>query len=67
WLPVERTTRYAMTRLQGLVAFQMHGFTGRPGSTRAGILSGCPSLDRGSRVAEVGFEPRTFRSVNSRS
>ncbi|KER33543.1 hypothetical protein T265_00652 [Opisthorchis viverrini] len=37
------------------------------GSTRAGILSGCPSLDRGSRVAEVGFEPRTFRSVNSRS
>ncbi|KER21924.1 LOW QUALITY PROTEIN: hypothetical protein T265_14977 [Opisthorchis viverrini] len=37
------------------------------GSTRAGILSGCPSLDRGSREAEVGFEPRTFRSVNSRS
>ncbi|KER25299.1 hypothetical protein T265_07234 [Opisthorchis viverrini] len=33
------------------------------GSTRAGILPGCPSLDR-SRVAEVGFEPR---SVNSRS
>ncbi|KER27862.1 LOW QUALITY PROTEIN: hypothetical protein T265_13696 [Opisthorchis viverrini] len=39
----------------------------REGSTRAGILSGCPSLDRGSRVAEVGFEPRAFRSVNSRS
>ncbi|KER33715.1 hypothetical protein T265_00403 [Opisthorchis viverrini] len=37
------------------------------GSTRAGILPGCPSLDRRSRVAEVGFEPRTFRSVNSRS
>ncbi|KAG5442553.1 hypothetical protein CSKR_108755 [Clonorchis sinensis] len=37
------------------------------GSTRAGILPGCPSLDRGSREAEVGFEPRTFRSVNSRS
>ncbi|KER32885.1 hypothetical protein T265_01171 [Opisthorchis viverrini] len=37
------------------------------GSTRAGILPGCPSLDRESRVAEVGFEPRTFRSVNSRS
>ncbi|KER24056.1 hypothetical protein T265_08188 [Opisthorchis viverrini] len=33
------------------------------GSTRAGILPGCPSLDRGSRVAEVGFEPRTFRTV----
>ncbi|KER32163.1 hypothetical protein T265_12862, partial [Opisthorchis viverrini] len=32
------------------------------GCTRAGILSGCPSLDRGSREAEVGFEPRTFRS-----
>ncbi|KER32508.1 hypothetical protein T265_12788, partial [Opisthorchis viverrini] len=37
------------------------------GSTRTGILPGCPSLDRGSREADVGFEPRTFRSVNSRS
>ncbi|KER29249.1 hypothetical protein T265_04095 [Opisthorchis viverrini] len=37
------------------------------GSTRAGILPDCPSLDRGSRKAEVGFESRTFRSVNSRS
>ncbi|KAG5455256.1 hypothetical protein CSKR_106438, partial [Clonorchis sinensis] len=35
------------------------------GSTRAGILPGCPSLDRGSREAVVGFEPRTFCSVNS--
>ncbi|KER31773.1 hypothetical protein T265_02009 [Opisthorchis viverrini] len=35
--------------------------------TRAGILPGCPSLDRQIRMAEVGFEPRTFRSVNSRS
>ncbi|KAG5446781.1 hypothetical protein CSKR_105550 [Clonorchis sinensis] len=34
-------------------------------STSAGILPGCPSLDRGSPEAEVGFEPRTFRSVNS--
>ncbi|KAG5443634.1 hypothetical protein CSKR_102535, partial [Clonorchis sinensis] len=38
-------------------------------STRAGILPGCPSLDRGSRKVEVGFEPRTFRdpvgSVNA--
>ncbi|KER21323.1 hypothetical protein T265_15116, partial [Opisthorchis viverrini] len=31
------------------------------GSTRAGILLGCPILDRGSREGEVGFEPRTFR------
>ncbi|KER24176.1 hypothetical protein T265_08112 [Opisthorchis viverrini] len=37
------------------------------GSTRAGILPSCPSLDRGSREAEVGFKPRTFRSVGSRS
>ncbi|KAG5453639.1 hypothetical protein CSKR_111578, partial [Clonorchis sinensis] len=44
-----------------------HTVTAR-GGTRAGILPGCPSLDRGSREAErVGFEPRTFRSVNSRS
>ncbi|KER27485.1 LOW QUALITY PROTEIN: hypothetical protein T265_13775 [Opisthorchis viverrini] len=35
--------------------------------TRARILPGCPSLDRGSRVTGVGFEPRTFRSVNSNS
>ncbi|KER30906.1 hypothetical protein T265_02721 [Opisthorchis viverrini] len=28
---------------------------------RAEILPGCPSLDRGSREAEVGFEPQTFR------
>ncbi|KER24060.1 hypothetical protein T265_08192 [Opisthorchis viverrini] len=33
------------------------------GSTRAGILPGCLSLDRGSREAEVGFEPRPFRSI----
>ncbi|KER24476.1 hypothetical protein T265_07845 [Opisthorchis viverrini] len=31
------------------------------GSTGARILPGCSSLDRGSRVAEVGFELRTFR------
>ncbi|KER21882.1 hypothetical protein T265_14990, partial [Opisthorchis viverrini] len=37
------------------------------GCTRAGILPGCPSLGRRSREAEVKFEPRTFRSVNSRS
>ncbi|KER19202.1 LOW QUALITY PROTEIN: hypothetical protein T265_15622 [Opisthorchis viverrini] len=37
------------------------------GCTRAGILPGCPSLDRGSRETEVRFEPRAFRSVNSRS
>ncbi|KER29999.1 hypothetical protein T265_03481 [Opisthorchis viverrini] len=36
-------------------------------STRAGIRPGCPSLDRESREAEVGFEPRTFRSSNLRS
>ncbi|KAG5454002.1 hypothetical protein CSKR_102085 [Clonorchis sinensis] len=35
------------------------------GCTRAEILPGCPSLDRESREAEVGFEPRTVRSVNS--
>ncbi|KER26636.1 hypothetical protein T265_06141 [Opisthorchis viverrini] len=31
-------------------------------STRAGTLSGSPSLDRESREAEVGSEPRTFRT-----
>ncbi|KAG5441157.1 hypothetical protein CSKR_102747 [Clonorchis sinensis] len=33
------------------------------GDTRAGILPGCLSLDRGSPEVEVGFEPRTFRST----
>ncbi|KER27850.1 hypothetical protein T265_05204 [Opisthorchis viverrini] len=37
------------------------------GNTRAGILPGYPSLYRRSRETEVGFEPRNFRSVNSRS
>ncbi|KER24516.1 hypothetical protein T265_07830 [Opisthorchis viverrini] len=37
------------------------------GSTRAGILPGCPSLDRGSRVAEVGPEPRTFRMMEKQT
>ncbi|KAG5441989.1 hypothetical protein CSKR_110752 [Clonorchis sinensis] len=37
------------------------------GSTRAGILPGCPSLDNESREAEIGFEPRIFRMVSSRS
>ncbi|KAG5453486.1 hypothetical protein CSKR_113960 [Clonorchis sinensis] len=32
-------------------------------STRAGILPACPSLDRTSRDADVGFEPRTFRGT----
>ncbi|KER19681.1 hypothetical protein T265_11609 [Opisthorchis viverrini] len=29
------------------------------GGTKAGLLPGCPSLDRSSRDAEVGFEPWT--------
>ncbi|KER24551.1 hypothetical protein T265_14400, partial [Opisthorchis viverrini] len=33
------------------------------GSTRTGILPVCLNLDRESREAEVGFEPRTFRSA----
>ncbi|KER32121.1 hypothetical protein T265_01743 [Opisthorchis viverrini] len=37
------------------------------GGTRAGILPGSPKLDSGSRVAEVGFEPRTFRTWSSRA
>ncbi|KER32128.1 hypothetical protein T265_12856, partial [Opisthorchis viverrini] len=36
----------------------------RPG---AGILPGCPSLDRRSRDAEVGFEPQTFRSHRAKA
>ncbi|KER22701.1 hypothetical protein T265_09262 [Opisthorchis viverrini] len=35
------------------------------GCTTAGILPGCPSLDRRSRETEVGFKPRTFWSVAS--
>ncbi|KER33000.1 hypothetical protein T265_12711, partial [Opisthorchis viverrini] len=33
----------------------------REGSTRAGILPGCPSLNKESREAEAVFEPRTVR------
>ncbi|KAG5452236.1 hypothetical protein CSKR_112517 [Clonorchis sinensis] len=35
------------------------------GNMRAGILPGCPSLDRGIREAETGFETQTFRSIDS--
>ncbi|KER29755.1 hypothetical protein T265_03666 [Opisthorchis viverrini] len=35
------------------------------GSTMAGIVPGCPRLDRGSREAWVGFKPRTFRIPES--
>ncbi|KAG5448110.1 hypothetical protein CSKR_106390 [Clonorchis sinensis] len=35
--------------------------------TRAEILPGCPSLDRGSGEAEVGFKPRTFRETTMTS
>ncbi|KAG5441437.1 hypothetical protein CSKR_107656 [Clonorchis sinensis] len=34
------------------------------GNTRTWILSGCPSLDRGIREAEVESEPRTFGPLN---
>ncbi|KER22766.1 hypothetical protein T265_09211 [Opisthorchis viverrini] len=37
------------------------------GSTWAGILPECPSLDKESQKVEVGFEPRTFGLINSRS
>ncbi|KER23558.1 hypothetical protein T265_08553 [Opisthorchis viverrini] len=34
------------------------------GTTRTGILPGCPSLDRGSREVEVGLEARIVNSVS---
>ncbi|KER28146.1 hypothetical protein T265_04977 [Opisthorchis viverrini] len=37
------------------------------GSMRAGILPGCPSPDRGSREADVGFEPQGPPVCNSQS
>ncbi|KAG5444772.1 hypothetical protein CSKR_111387 [Clonorchis sinensis] len=52
-------TRNAVATLRCLTA------TPPEGCKRAGILPGRPSLDRGSREAEVGFELQNFRSVNS--
>ncbi|KAG5441164.1 hypothetical protein CSKR_102740, partial [Clonorchis sinensis] len=49
--------RKAVTPFRGLAAMPPKG------SARAEILPGCPSLDRGSREAEVGFGPRTLRSL----
>ncbi|KAG5445498.1 hypothetical protein CSKR_100985, partial [Clonorchis sinensis] len=54
-------SRSAVTPFQCLASMPPEG------STRAEILPGCPSLNRGSREAEVGFEPQTLQSVNSRS
>ncbi|KER23880.1 hypothetical protein T265_08342 [Opisthorchis viverrini] len=53
--------RYAVAPFRCLTAMPPEG------STRAGMLPGCPSLDREGREAEVGPEPRNFRSVDSRS
>ncbi|KER27447.1 hypothetical protein T265_05488 [Opisthorchis viverrini] len=61
WAHVFRN-RSAVAPFRCLAAMPYEG-----SSTRAGVLSGCPSQDRGSREAEVGFEPRTFRSVKSLS
>ncbi|KER28298.1 hypothetical protein T265_04830 [Opisthorchis viverrini] len=57
----QKTDRPAVTLFRCLAAMLPEG------TTRAGILPGCPSLDRGSREAEVGFEPRSFRSANIES
>ncbi|KER34021.1 hypothetical protein T265_00210 [Opisthorchis viverrini] len=61
WLFRKKRKRSAVASFRCLAAMPPEG------STRARILPGSPSLDRESRVAEVAFEPRTFRSVNSRS
>ncbi|KAG5441730.1 hypothetical protein CSKR_110670 [Clonorchis sinensis] len=64
WLPKSRqgkTRGIAVAPFRCLVAMPPEG------CTRVGKLPGCPSLDRGSREAEVGFEPRIFlSSVNLR-
>ncbi|KAG5446483.1 hypothetical protein CSKR_114056 [Clonorchis sinensis] len=54
-ITVENENRPVVTPFQCLAAMSPEG------STRAGILPGCPGLDRRSREAEVGFEPRTVR------
>ncbi|KER24388.1 hypothetical protein T265_07945 [Opisthorchis viverrini] len=53
------------TNYPAVAPFRCQAAIPQEGGTRAVILPGCPSLDRGCREAEVGFEPRTFRSVNS--
>ncbi|KER25792.1 hypothetical protein T265_06822 [Opisthorchis viverrini] len=55
----QANNRSAVTPFRCLAA------TPHEGDTRAEILPGLPSLDRGSREAEVGFELQAFRSVNS--
>ncbi|KER29044.1 hypothetical protein T265_04232 [Opisthorchis viverrini] len=48
-LPEQSCSRSAVAPFRCLTA------TPPEGCTRAGILTGCPSLDRGSREEEVGF------------
>ncbi|KAG5454435.1 hypothetical protein CSKR_113103 [Clonorchis sinensis] len=50
---------------QALTPFRCLAAIPPEGSMTTKILLGCPSLHRGSRDAEVGFELRTFWSVNS--
>ncbi|KER22502.1 hypothetical protein T265_09423 [Opisthorchis viverrini] len=55
-----RIKRSKKKRKRSAVApFRCLAATPFEGSLRARILPGCPSLDRRSRVAEVGFKPRT--------
>ncbi|KER26596.1 hypothetical protein T265_13967, partial [Opisthorchis viverrini] len=58
WITANRN-RSAVAPFRCLTAMPLEICTG------AGILPGYPSLDRGNREAEVRFEPRTFRSVDS--
>ncbi|KAG5441339.1 hypothetical protein CSKR_103227 [Clonorchis sinensis] len=46
-----------------ITPFQCLGTPPPKGSTRAGIVPSCPSLDRRSPDTKVGFERRTFRSL----
>ncbi|KAG5455245.1 hypothetical protein CSKR_106449 [Clonorchis sinensis] len=61
-----RTTDLPKKNRSAVAPFRCLAAMPPEGSTRAEILPGCPSLDRGSREAEVGLEPRTFRSSTYR-
>ncbi|KER32786.1 hypothetical protein T265_01264 [Opisthorchis viverrini] len=57
---------YHISYHSAVTPFRCLAATPPEAGTRARILPGCPSLDRRNRDADVGLEPRTFQSVNSR-
>ncbi|KER19746.1 hypothetical protein T265_11558 [Opisthorchis viverrini] len=67
WAKWHKWLEHEFTDLKLYHTYRCLAATPPEGCTRAEVLPGCPSLDRGSRKAESGFEPTDLRYRDSRS